>query len=98
MDNGSVIKYAHPYASSRIPGKPYQDHRDTTAEFFFLALLFSSASLLAALIVIGMLFLWENRFKVAVNLILVKCSMDNPGFLCAALVQLRHDRLVWVLI
>lgn len=56
MDNGAVIKHAHPYSSSRIPGKPYQDHQHTTAEIFMLALLFSSASLLALLIVLGVLF------------------------------------------
>ncbi len=56
MDNGAVIKHAHPYSSSRIPGKPYQDHQHTTAEFFMLALLFSSTSLLAILLVLGILF------------------------------------------
>ncbi|GAO29351.1 hypothetical protein [Geofilum rubicundum] len=56
MDNGAVIKHAHPYSSARIPGQPYQDHQHTSAEFFMLALLFSSTSLLAILIVLGILF------------------------------------------
>lgn len=56
MDNGAVIKHAHPYASSRIPGQPYQNHQHTTAEFFMLALLLASPSLLAVLMVLGILF------------------------------------------
>ena len=56
LDNGTVMKHAHPYKSSTVPGTPFQKHHHNSFEFLFLSLIYSAVPLLAALLVLGILF------------------------------------------
>lgn len=61
MDNGTVMKHAHPYKSSTVPGTPFQKHHHNSFEFLFLSLIYSAVPLLVALLVLGVLFQIQPR-------------------------------------
>lgn len=61
LDNGTVMKHAHPYKSSTVPGTPFQKHHHNSFEFLFLSLIYSAVPLLVALLVLGILFTTQTR-------------------------------------
>ncbi|TCO08411.1 hypothetical protein [Natronoflexus pectinivorans] len=55
-DNGMVVKHAHPYNSNTLPGTPWQNHHHSNAEFFLLAMLSITATLLVFLLALSLVY------------------------------------------
>lgn len=62
MENGAMVKHAHPYEPAKVPGTPFQSHGHNSLEYSFLSLVYHSFPFLALLLALG--FVGSQAIKV----------------------------------